>query len=531
MKEAVIEVLIVGAGPTGLSLANLLARMGVSFLLIDKKEGPSRSSKAFAIHARSLEIFDQLGIAQQAIAQGSIDNTVHVYSRNQEKLRFRLHALLPGESPFPYFLVLAQNRTEQLLVEALQAQEQAIYWQHTLTALTQTSAGLKASIATPEGGMQQLQTRYLIGCDGAGSTVREQAGFHFRGKTFSPTFYLADAGLDWPFAHGDIYITLAPDHLSLIFSFQEKGRYRIFNFLNRGKGRHLNELDAATFQAILDTNSYLPKRIREADWFSVYKIHSRITSSFQQGNICLAGDAAHVHSPVGGQGMNTGIQDAYNLAWKLALLVQEHAPEELLKTYQEERHPIAKALHATTDRYFQLMVNESRAADFFRQHLFPRLLGLVVGLSRLRKALFMRFSQLGIHYRFSSLSHDPDPAGFPPSAPRPGDRAPWLRLGHGEDSISFFSLFGPAHFCVLLCSWQPQQQGVVDIQAYFARHPSAWVRLEMLRAARHKAFCKRYGIRGNAVFIIRPDGHIGYRSAAPSVEGVRGYLSCFLGEV
>lgn len=227
-----IPVLIAGAGPTGLTMANLLARMGISFLLIDKKPHPSRESKAFGVHARTLEIFDQLGIAQKAIQEGNIDNTLRLIVKDKEAGKFSLKEIIPGESSYPYFLILPQNKTEELLVNSLEVQGQQVHWKHELTHFREEKEGIRARVKGPSGEEKDIQIQYLLGCDGAGSFARKQGGFSFEGKTYSPTFYLADCELDWELPHGDIYFILAPGHISGIFSFAEKHKYRVFNFLN-----------------------------------------------------------------------------------------------------------------------------------------------------------------------------------------------------------------------------------------------------------------------------------------------------------
>ncbi|MFC4872479.1 FAD-dependent monooxygenase [Negadavirga shengliensis] len=366
------KILITGAGPTGLSLANLLSRMGTPFMLIDKNAHPSRESKAFGIHARTLEVFDQIGMAEKVISEGSIDNTVHFFIKDRETAKIRLKDILPGESNFPFFLVLEQYRTEEILIDSLEAHELKVNWKHELTKLSENDEGILVTIKDPLGKEKELQFQYLIGCDGAGSIIREQAGFAFKGKTFSPCFYLADCEFEGGIEHGDSYFTLAPSYITGIFSFREKGKFRLFNFMNPSVGKDEDEeLTFGDVQKILDSNPYLDLKVKNMEWSSVFRIHARLAESFQKGRVFLAGDAAHVHSPAAGQGMNTGIQDTYNLAWKLSFVISGIAKPELLKTYTQERMPIAQNLHNTTDRFFQLMIQPIRILNLFRLYFFP----------------------------------------------------------------------------------------------------------------------------------------------------------------
>ncbi|MEX0721801.1 MAG: FAD-dependent monooxygenase [Balneolaceae bacterium] len=226
------KVLITGAGPTGLSCANLLAKMDIPFLLIDKNPQPSKESKAFAIHARTLEIFDQLGIADRAVSEGNTDNTLHLINKDKEVGKFRFTEILPGETNYPHVLVLPQDNTEKLMTEALEEKGQKVHWTHKLTNLSQNKDRVTATIKLPSGEETEKEFQYVIGCDGAGSKVRDKAGFSFKGKTFSSTFYLADSEIKWKFSHGDIYFIFSRGYLSGLFSFPEKNKYRLFNFLN-----------------------------------------------------------------------------------------------------------------------------------------------------------------------------------------------------------------------------------------------------------------------------------------------------------
>ncbi|AHM59652.1 2-polyprenyl-6-methoxyphenol hydroxylase-like oxidoreductase [Flammeovirgaceae bacterium 311] len=517
-------VLIVGAGPTGLTMANLLARMEVPFMLIDKAPHPSRESKAFGVHARSLEIFHQLGIAHKAVEAGNVDNTVHMLSREKEIAAIRVNKILPGKTMYPYFLVLPQNKLEELLVDSLHKYDEKIYWQHRLTGIREEQDYLLATIEGVTGEVQELKFSYLLGCDGASSLVREQGGFKYKGKTFSPTFYLADAELDWRLPHGDIYFTIAPGHLSIIFSFREKNKYRIFNFLNTLSQKPEENISGDQFQEILDTNPYLEKQLKQPDWLSVYKIHARITDQFQKGNIFLAGDAAHVHSPVGGQGMNTGIQDAYNLAWKLKLVLRGLVSPALLASYHEERYTIARTLHNTTDRYFQLMISRGRASDFFRLNVFPRLFQLVTKIGWIRNKVFMRVSQLAIHYKSGSLSKASPHKQFFSNGPKAGERAPYVSVWHAGRATVTHALLRCTHFTLFVVANAGEGEPACTPAEVLKADTGFPLDVFKLHARENKLFMDAYGVKSRAMFLIRPDGHIAYKSSRIEFSEIRKYL-------
>lgn len=460
------KVLITGAGPTGLTLANLFSKMDIPFLLIDKLPHPSRDSKAFGIHARTLEIFDQLGIADRAIREGDIDTTVHLVVKGKEAAKIKLGNILPGESAYPRLLILQQDKTEKLLIDLLKEPGHSVLWEHELTHLKENKSEKKvsATIQSPSGSVKE-NFEYVIGCDGAGSTVRKLSGFSFEGKTYSPTFYLADCEINEHLTHGDVYFIFSPLHMTGVFSFPEENRFRIFNFMNQSvRKSEDDELSPDDVQNILDDNPYLRLKAENIDWTSIFRIHSRYTGSFQKGRVLLAGDAAHVHSPAGGQGMNTGIQDAYNIAWKLNLVLKGVAGPDLLRSYHEERFPIAKNLHNTTDRLFQLMTRQSRWMDLFRFYVAPCLFRTVFGTKRLRKRNLRRFSQLAIKYRGSSLSRTGSEDEFLRQAPEPGDRAPYCKILMNGDVTGIYRLFNCTHFTILIAASSPGNKQAKNLQ-------------------------------------------------------------------
>jgi 2-polyprenyl-6-methoxyphenol hydroxylase-like FAD-dependent oxidoreductase len=524
------QILIAGAGPTGLTLANLLAKTGIPFLLIDKNAHPSRDSKAFGIHARTMEVFSQFDMAGKAIAEGNIDNTVHILVKSKEAVKFRLKEMLPGETRYPYFLILQQDKTEKLMIEALKRQSHTVHWKHELTHMEVTDTGVSATIKGLDGVEKQAEFQYLIGCDGAGSTVRKQGGFSYTGKTFSSSYYLADCEIDWEFTHGDIYFIFAPQYITGLFSFREQNRYRVFNFMNDAVHKEPDdELTQKDVQHILDANPYLNMQAKNMDWSSVFKIHMRYTDTFGKGRVMLAGDAAHAHTPAGGQGMNTGIQDAYNLAWKLSLVLKGKAAPQLLQSYSEERQPIAKNLHNTTDQAFSLITHQNIFANFFRMHITPKVFRLILGIPWLRKPNLMRFSQLAIKYRYSALSKNGATKGFYRNAPQAGDRAPYCQLIiNGKDADSY-QLFEYTHFTIFIAVAEPDDERAYEINKRIeanSRLPVSVYRIT--RGGDRGSFFTAYGIKKDAVFIVRPDNHIGFRSSRLDYQEIEDYFTSLL---
>ena len=506
------RVLITGAGPTGLTLANLLAMMDVPFMLIDKNEGPSRDSKAFGIHARTLEVFHHIGAARQCLEQGSVQNTVYILANGKQKARISVENILPGLTRYPWFLILPQNQTEQILVDVLQEKGQQVHWQHELVDLQQEDGRVGTLIRGPGGQQLKMHFGFVAGCDGASSTVREAAGFTFWGRTIDETFCLADCRLGGQLAHPAIYFIFSPGYLSAIFPYREQDSFRVFNFMNPavspGPDEELREQD---FHRLLASDPYTGLQAGDISWLSVFRIHIRQTGSFRRGNILLAGDAAHVHSPAGAQGMNTAIQDAFNLAWKLALVVRGQAEESLLDSYNQERHGIARKLHATTDRFFRMMISPGTLGDVLRIRVFPLLFRNLFRLGSIRRKAFLRVSQLSVSYPGSSLNSSGQ-GRFGSMAPRPGDRAPFCPLESPGLPAHTHQLLHPARFTVLLAFSQGKEQQAQNVKLDYEQHFDLPVKVFLLPREQNPDFCRHWGVKQDCMFIIRPDDHVLYRS-------------------
>ncbi|HSJ66808.1 MAG TPA: FAD-dependent monooxygenase [Anditalea sp.] len=504
------ELLIVGAGPTGLTLANLLAKVGVDFMIIDSKEKPTQDSKAFGIHARSLEIFSQLGIAEELIAEGNIDNTFHIMSKAQEVASFKINNILPGETPYPYFLILPQHKTERRLVEALNTQGHQVHWQHQLIDLTLKNQTYAAEIMDTQGERHHISPKYIIGCDGADSTVRKKAGISFNGTSFTSPFYLADVELDSHLKHGDVYFTIAPNHLSVIFSYKRQDHFRVFNFIKStiNKKKHEKLLETEV-QKILDDNSSLKSKVISKQWSSVYNIHCRMAESFVKGNVILAGDAAHVHSPVGGQGMNTGIQDSFNLAWKLKWAIKNTHSSELVNSYQVERYPVARNLHYSTDKFFQLLIKQNKIIDLIRIYFFPYVFRLLSNEFVL-KFLFRRVSQIGIKYRKSPLNKNHSTSWISLS-PHQGDRAPWVPITYRGKKVDLYELLDYRYFTLLLAGTTTDYNAIINLLKEINQYRIPSIKVYYFPASNNQAFYNTYDVKRAAMYLIRPDGHIGLK--------------------
>src|SRR5262249_39725395 len=283
--------------------------------------------------------------------------------------------------------------------------------------------GVTAQVKLPSGESQTINGEYLVGCDGAKSVVRHGLGLTFEGSTFERLFYVADARVDWELSHEALHVCLAKDVFVAFFPMPGENRYRIVGTFPESKNEEQGEVVYEEIEREVKEQVKLSLEISDVRWFSLYKVHSRRVNKFSEGKCFVAGDAAHIHSPAGAQGMNTGIQDAYNLAWKLALVVKGVAAESLLDTYNEERLANAKRWLDTTDRMFELAAGSSWLMSFLRTTIFPPVAGFMASLEAVSKRVFPLISQIGINYRDDSLSEHTDDEFEDVKA---GDRLPYF---------------------------------------------------------------------------------------------------------
>lgn len=417
------DVLIVGAGPTGLALAIQLIRFGVDFIIIDRAEGTTPHSKAIGVQARTLEIYDQVGIADELVTRGWKAERVRLIESGKVRGEIDLTRIGEGYSPFPFVLIVEQGEHEKILYTHIKTKSRDIRWRAELERFSHDAQGVTAHVRNASGEEATIEAKYLVGCDGASSLVRHTLGIPFEGSTFERLFYVADVQIDWDFPHDALHVYLGRNNLTAFFPMPGDKRWRIVGTFPEGHNKDEGEIiyDEIERQIIADTDINLD--ISHVNWFSVYKVHSRAVSRFSEGRCFLAGDSAHIHTPAGAQGMNTGIQDGYNLAWKLAEVLNRNANAKVLDTYNEERLPNAKRLLQTTDRFFAAAASENSLVSFLRIHVFPYVAHFAFDLDIVKHAVFPLVSQIGINYRESSLSVTD--GSFSVKA---GDRMPWFEV-------------------------------------------------------------------------------------------------------
>ncbi|HET6881829.1 MAG TPA: FAD-dependent oxidoreductase [Pirellulales bacterium] len=547
MAEYGCDALVVGAGPTGLTMAIELARHGMRPRIIDKAPQPSQTSRALGMHARTMEYFDRLGIAEGALAEGRKAHGINAYSQRQRIVHLNFDQI---ESRFNFILILPQSVTERLLAEKLQSMGVAVERNVELVGFHQQAADVEATLRhVAEGRDESLRVPWLLGCDGAHSQVRRVLNMPFHGRAFEETFSLADVRLDANLPDDEATIYLSSGDIVALFPMPGERRFRVI--IERHQGPPLTgEPTLEDFQRALDEQSPVTARLSEPVWMSHFRISQRQVEQYRRGRVFLAGDASHIHSPVGGQGMNTGIQDAVNLAWKLGLVHAGRSDEKLLASYDEERRPVGRRLLQATGAMSQALLLRHPVADKLRDWTASLLSSLDVVQDKIRSSI----SELGIHYRSSPIvaEHRPSDwraalASLWDSGPRAGDRAPdaaGLRTADGKELRLFDLLSGTGH--VLLCFVTPggeaaaararQQRVMETAQRYrglVERYtilppdgPSAAISHDSSTIVDTAGELHRtYGVRDEMLFLVRPDGYLAYRAEPADADKLAAYLT------
>ena len=417
-----IDVLIVGAGPTGLMMAYLLAKQNISVRLIDKNAAPTDKSKALAVQSRTLEIFDYLGIVEPFLEQGLKIKSANPFSKKTQLAHISFESL---KSPFNFVLSLEQSKTEKILSDFVKLKNIDIERELELLDFSETSDEVNATIRNNKTkNTETVCAKWMIGCDGAHSLIRKKLDLSFLGKTFSDVFSLADIHLDWNKPHDELFFFLESEGVMGAIPMKEDNRYRLIFQLPRCRNLLKNSSHTAIFdeseiadpslsevQEIIDKVAGGDAKVRDPIWMANFHINSRLTKNYQIGRIFLVGDAAHIHSPVGGQGMNTGLQDAFNLSWKLSQDINQNPESPFLKSYELERQYVGKKLLESTENASHIATLKNSLLIKLRNFLAKKLFKS----EQFQRKITSAISQLGLSYPKSIITDD-----------RGGKRAPML---------------------------------------------------------------------------------------------------------
>lgn len=493
-----IDVLIVGAGPTGLVLGLWLQRQAIRVRIIDKAAGPGTASRALVVHARTLEYYAMLGLADEAVEAGRKFDALNMWVSGRHAARATIGDIGEGLSPFPFALILPQDEHERMLLDRLQTLGGTVEYHTELVGFHQERAGVTARVRGPSG-EENVTARFVCGCDGAHSTVREQLGVTFAGGTYDDLFYVADVTGSGPVVNGELHVLLRGTSFNAAFPMKQQGHARLVGLVPRA----LRDKPGLRFE---DCAGEIARSggiaVSKVNWFSTYRTHHRVASSFREGRVFLLGDAGHIHSPAGGQGMNTGIGDAVNLGWKLAAVIKGQVSPVLLDSYEDERIPFARKLVETTDRAFEAAVSRSLLARLVRTRLLPLLAPPLLRLGGIRRRLFQAVSQIGISYR--GIAPNIGSVGGLAA----GDRMPWVP---GEGLGNFQPMRA--------LTWQAHVYGTPT----FALHAYCTARNVPLYVRPWDDRCRDSGLAPDALYLVRPDGHIGFASPGQDVPALTGF--------
>jgi 2-polyprenyl-6-methoxyphenol hydroxylase-like FAD-dependent oxidoreductase len=496
------EVLIVGAGPTGLVLALWLTKILVRVRIIDKAGGPGTTSRALAVQARTLELYRQLDLADAVVARGVRGLAINMWVHGERKARVPLGAIGEGLTPYPFLQVFPQDQHEQLLVERLSALGVGVEWQSDLLGFSDDGMRIQARVRTRGGAQVEHQARYIVGCDGAHSAVRQQIGVGFPGGTYRQVFYVADVEGKGPAVNGEVHVALDEADFILIFPMKGEGRARLVGVVSDERAERAETL---TFDDVSRTAmNALQLQVSAVHWFSTYHVHHRVADRFRVGRAFLAGDGGHVHSPAGGQGMNTGIGDAINLAWKLAAVLRNQAGDDLLDSYEAERIRFARRLVQTTDRVFTFATADGPVADFVRTRVAPLVMPLATHTEAAKEFMFRTVSQTMLNYRDGPLAEGE--AGHVHG----GDRLPWAPA-RGVDNFDSLSAI----------AWQVHVYGTAQqsVVRWCDMHDVALHVFDWSPPYAHA------GLARDAVYLLRPDTYVALADPSGDAEGLGRYFT------
>ncbi|MER5227960.1 FAD-dependent monooxygenase [Streptomyces flaveus] len=502
---APLDVLVVGAGPTGLALAAQLRAYGTRFRIVDRSLDRVRESRALAIQPRTLEALAGFGVTDELLARGNPAMQLRMHLPRRV-VALPLFDIGLTDTAYPFLLFLSQAETEAVLSEHLAARDLTIERGTELIRLEVKDAYAVCRLQDGDGTQETVEARYVVGCDGAHSTVRTQAGIGFEGYAYPQTFLLADLEVDG-LEPGAVHTYMSGTGMLFFFPLGSPASWRMLAM--RPPDTPDAEVELPLLQEIADSYTDDQLALRDPAWMTDFRLHNRGAAHYRSGPCFLAGDAAHIHSPAGAQGMNTGIQDALNLGWKLALVCRGAASEELLATYEAERAPIGRSVLRFTDRAFSIGTSSNLLIRFARTQLAPRLAPLALRATTLRGRVFRTVSELGIHYRRSPATT----AGSRPprSGPRAGDRLPDLPRGLQAGTAA--------------PDWHLLLSGPPPIWPDERLTPILDGRADLVAVHRFDGQTPWPGVVHG---LVRPDGYLGYVARGTDLDGLRTYLDRWL---
>jgi 2-polyprenyl-6-methoxyphenol hydroxylase-like FAD-dependent oxidoreductase len=500
------------------------------------------------MQSRTLEVFDRMGIIEEVLSKG-VRIGVKAYEHDTLLLHMNFHFLATDAVPYPYGISLPQNMTEELLLALLQKEGGVVERLKEVTELRQEAERVIVTIHNlQDDTYEEIRAKWLIGCDGAHSRIRKALGLAFEGSTYDEEYLLADVDLDWKRSNDNVYVWMGANGQFGVFPLPNN-KWRLLATVPTTESKEAPQASIELFQYLMqERTGDSTTTISHPIWMSNFKINRRMVNSYRKEHVFLAGDAAHVHSPFGGQGMNTGIQDAFNLAWKLALVIQGKATDALLDTYQQERLPIARKVLSETDQHTRIFFAKNLAARLFRDRVVIPLLRQAF----VQQRMLWEASELGINYRSSPLSQSCSTAHVQKSGrkkwrpPHPGDRAPdghCMRLPSRELSTLFREFRGTTSHLLLFDGQIHTEANYIQLiqiahQVKEVLGNEVKISLIMSQSGEEvngdgnitllldpeQVLHARYGATSPSLYFIRPDGYIGHSCQPVQEEPLLNYL-------
>jgi len=521
-------------------LASALQAFGVRLRIVDRLIDRAHESRALVIHARSLEILRDLGVVETLLRRGNTSTRIAVHPSATKTFVVPFDDIGAVDTEFPFILFISQAETEAVLGDHLASVGQRVDRGVEVTSLVPDETGVQCTLSRLDGGEERLHATYEAGCDGAHSFVRKTAGIPFKGDAYPQTFVLGDVEVDGAIVPNALNLFFGENGVAAFFPLGRPRTWRMIAIAPPEVGAQVNPTDRPLLtldelQRIADESVPIPLRLRDPDWLANFRLHHRQAEHYRAGRFFLAGDAAHVHSPAGGQGMNTGLQDAWNLGWKLALAIRDIGGARVLDSYEAERLPVGQFLLRYTDRLFAGFARVARGGivskifrTVFERILLPRATSSPKGRAR----AFRIISQLGIRYRSSPIVEE-GKSGFS-NGPHAGDRFPDAPVTvRSQPTRLHHELIG-FRFHMLLCGPETAWDSAAILRLEKA-HAGLLSTRNLSTAGSESVLCDPggtvlalLGVQDQAIYIIRPDGHVSYRSAGASLDGAVAHLASLL---
>ncbi len=507
------NVLVVGAGPVGLVAASELTRRGVRVRVIDKLAQPTDQSRAIAVHARSLDMFDRMGIADEMLSTGIKAFAMQMYAGPKKLFRVPLGDV---DSAFPFTLTTAQTETERVLGAHVESLGISVERGVELVALNQDGDAAQVTLRHEDGSTEQLSASWVIGADGARSTVRKMVGTKLAGSFVGERFLLGDVDCEHSLDTDSMHTVLAPEGTVVVLPMRD-GRMRILAAVDEAPGTPLNlNPTQDELQAILDRRT-ADIRILRSHWLTTFEIHHARVPAYRFGRVFLAGDAAHIHSPAGGQGMNTGMQDVFNLAWKLAAVVKGDAGETLLNSYEAERIPVADGVITFTDR-----LTKAATLTGMPRRIRDAAMQLLSHVPAVRRFMAETVEEVNISYRKSPIAVGRRLRHAKVVA---GDHLPHVTDEALQKQLS--AVCGAQGHIVLTVasSGVAPAAGEGQVQVLVTADDVPVAGYDTVVADPNGLVAQRFGLKNGGRVVIRPDGYIGAVAALDDTTTVADYFA------